>query len=164
MNNNCKYNFIRIAGVTKYSVVDGPGLRYVIFTQGCLHFCNGCHNTVTHSLVDGLDVDIEELFNEINNTRLIKGITISGGEPFLQPDACAALCRLIKTLRKDLDIVVYTGYYYSDLILMAKYNQAISDILSFIDILVDGPYEKSLFDPNLPFRGSSNQNLIYLNN
>lgn len=153
---------LRIAGIVKESVVDGPGLRYVIFTQGCPHHCIGCHNPHTHDPALGYDIAIRELLNSILALKLISGVTFSGGEPFLQAAACAKLAKLIRENNNELNIIAYSGYYYSDLLVMAKKDSAVHEFLQLVDILIDGPYEASKKTYDLPFRGSSNQNIINL--
>lgn len=153
---------LRIAGIVKESVVDGPGLRYVIFTQGCPHKCVRCHNPHTHDSVGGYNIPILELLDSITNAKLISGVTFTGGEPFAQAEACAKLAKSIREKRPDLDIVSYSGYYHHELIAMAEKNLAIKEFLQLIDILIDGPYDVSKNNPKLPFRGSDNQSIIYL--
>jgi anaerobic ribonucleoside-triphosphate reductase activating protein len=153
---------LRIAGVVKESVVDGPGLRYVIFTQGCPHRCVGCHNPDTHDLAGGYETSINELLHSINEIKLIDGIAFSGGEPFIQAAACAELAKLVKQNRPELNIVTYSGYYYNELLDMAATDPAVKELLQLTDILIDGPYDIKQNNPNLPFRGSSNQNIIKL--
>lgn len=154
---------LRIAGLVKESIVDGPGLRYVIFTQGCPHCCVGCHNSHTQDFNGGYETPITEILQSINNIKLISGVTFSGGEPFAQAAACAELAKLIKQNNNALNIIAYTGYYHSELISMATKDPAIKEFLQTIDILIDGPYDETKRDLNLPFRGSSNQNIIDLN-
>jgi anaerobic ribonucleoside-triphosphate reductase activating protein len=153
---------LRIAGIVKESIVDGSGLRYVIFTQGCPHRCVGCHNPQTQDFAGGYEVSVTELLNSINDTKLIDGITFSGGEPFAQASACAELAKLLKQNRSDLNIVAYSGYYHAELLTMATKIPAIKEFLQLTDILIDGPYDATKNDPTLPFRGSSNQNIINL--
>jgi anaerobic ribonucleoside-triphosphate reductase activating protein len=153
---------LRIAGIVKESVVDGSGLRYVIFTQGCPRRCVGCHNPDTQDFAGGYAAPIAKLLDSINATKLINGITFSGGEPFAQAAACAELSKLIKQNRSDLNIIAYSGYYYTELLAMAKKDQAIAWFLQLIDVLIDGPYDATKKDPSLPFRGSSNQSIIEL--
>jgi len=154
---------LRIAGLVKESVVDGPGVRFTIFTQGCAMRCAGCHNPDTHDFAGGYLVGINELFNAIDKGKLITGVTFSGGEPFMQAAACAGLAKLIKQQRPDLNILSYSGYYYVDLLKMAATNPGINEFLQYIDILIEGPYEVSKRDLDLAFRGSRNQNIVYLN-
>ena len=153
---------IRIAGITEESIVDGPGLRMVIFAQGCPHHCAGCHNPDTHDLKAGYTVDTESLFNHIKKTvgrnKLLRGITFSGGEPFLQPGPLAQLARQVKML--GLDIVIYTGFTFEQLAAMALHNNSIGRLLDYTDILVDGLYRESERDLSLAFRGSRNQRLV----
>jgi len=153
---------LRVAGIVKESVVDGPGLRYVIFTQGCPHNCIGCHNTNTHDPQGGYDISLAELLASIKETKLIQGVTFTGGEPFTQAATCAELARLIKHDCPELDILTYTGYYYEDLLALAKKNPGITELLQATDILIDGPFEINKKTFTLPFRGSSNQNIISL--
>jgi anaerobic ribonucleoside-triphosphate reductase activating protein len=151
---------LRIAGVVKESVVDGPGLRYVIFTQGCPHRCVGCHNQQTHDFFGGYEIFIDELWQSIVASKLIRGITFSGGEPFAQAAGCVEIAKLAKS--HGFDVVTYSGYYYDDLLRMAKENMAMDALLRVSDILIDGPFDIKQKDPCLPFRGSKNQNVIYL--
>jgi anaerobic ribonucleoside-triphosphate reductase activating protein len=151
---------IRIAGIVKESVVDGPGLRYVVFVQGCPHRCVGCHNPHTHDFAGGYEITTDELLEAITKQKLISGVTLSGGEPFAQAVACAKLAVAIKAL--GLHVVTYSGYYYADLLVMAKNDPSILALLNASDILIDGPYEEDKKSLDLPFRGSWNQNIIRL--
>jgi anaerobic ribonucleoside-triphosphate reductase activating protein len=151
---------LRIAGVVKESVVDGPGLRYVVFTQGCPHHCNGCHNPETHDFAGGYTVNIDKILTSINEINLSSGLTLSGGEPFAQAAACAELARQVKKL--GLNVLTYTGYYHAQLLQMAEQDSAVADLLAVTDILIDGPFDETQKDLSLEFRGSKNQNIIYL--
>lgn len=151
---------IRLAGTTKESVVDGPGIRYVIFTQGCLLKCPGCHNPETHDTDDGMLVEADEILTDIGACPHIDGVTFSGGEPFLQPEACFYIAEKVRTRYPHLNIVCYSGNTLEQLRMSP--NRAVGDLLSLIDILIDGPYIERLRDLSLPFRGSSNQTIIKL--
>lgn len=144
---------IRISGITPESIVDGEGIRYVIFTQGCPHHCVGCHNPQTHSFDGGKLVLIEDILDDISKRKKwIDGITISGGEPFCQADQCSIIAERAQEL--GLTVWCYTGYLFESL-----YKQG-AELLKHIDVLVDGPFvqdEKSL---ELNFRGSCNQRVI----
>ena len=153
---------LRIAGIEKESVVDGPGLCYVIFTQGCPHRCVGCHNSDTQDFVGGYEITADKLLHSINETKLIDGVTFSGGEPFAQAAACAQLAKLIKQQCPELKIIAYSGYYHNDLLSMVEKNKSVADFLAQVDILIDGPYDVNKKNPNLPFRGSDNQSIIEL--
>lgn len=145
---------IRISGIVEESIVDGPGLRYVIFTQGCPHKCKGCHNPETHNINKGVDKHIEEIIEEIEANPLIMGVTISGGEPFMQKDSVLKLVNRLNDINKN--IYVYTGYLYEDLIKEEKSRE----ILEKIDVLIDGPFMLEQKDLTLKFRGSRNQRVI----
>lgn len=149
---------LRVAGIEKESVVDGPGLRFVIFTQGCPHQCPGCHNPNTHDPNGGEVMDTEELFSQIIKTRLIRGVTFSGGEPFIQAGALALLAGRIKA--EGLDLVTYSGFSFEQLVAMTSRNKAVRQLLAQTDILVDGLYQAAERDLGLAFRGSRNQRLI----
>lgn len=148
---------IRLAGIEEESIVDGPGIRFVIFTQGCPHKCKGCHNPHTHSYKGGMEMDIDEIVERIKKNPLLKGITLSGGEPFEQPEACLELIKEVKKL--NLDVFGYTGYKIEEILK----DQAKKKLLSEIDTLIDGRFiqeEKNLL---LKFRGSENQRIIDVN-
>lgn len=144
---------IRISGITPESFVDGEGIRYVIFTQGCPHHCIGCHNPSTHSFDGGKVVSLDYIFADIaKNRNYIDGITLSGGEPFCQSDQCSIIAEQARKL--GLSIWCYTGYLFEDL-----YGRSDS-LLNHVDILVDGPFELDKRSLELDFRGSSNQRII----
>lgn len=147
---------IRIAGTIGESIVDGPGIRYVVFTQGCPHHCPGCHNPQTHSFDGGTITDTEELISQFKNNPLLKGITISGGEPFCQPLAAAELARAAHECGKD--VMVYTGYTFEQL-LSGNVENAMA-LLEQTDILVDGRFEEAKKSLLLKFKGSSNQRIL----
>ncbi len=136
------------------SIVDGEGVRTVIWTQGCSHNCKGCHNPGTHDFNGGFEVDIEEIINEIKNLEGQEGITFSGGDPLFQAEACSLIAKEAK--ESNLDIWCYTGFKFEDIINIPKFKE----FLKYVDVLVDGKFieeEKSL---NLDFRGSRNQRII----
>lgn len=150
---------LRISGTVDESIVDGQGIRYTIFTQGCPHACEGCHNPHTHDFQSGKDVDIQELFDEICENPLLKGVTFSGGEPFCQPEPLIELAKQIHT--RKLDITTYTGYTLEEL--QNKDNPLIDELLKQTDVLIDGKFIAANRDLTLTFRGSSNQRVIDMN-
>jgi len=154
--NTLQSNKLRIAGIVEESIVDGPGIRLTVFTQGCSHNCPGCHNPQTHDYRGGMEMDIEEIVKMVKANPMLDGITLSGGEPFDQAIACANLARRIKEL--GLSVVVYSGYKYEYLLQKEEYRQ----LLQVADILIDGRFDISKKDLTLPFRGSSNQRIIDL--
>ena len=147
---------ISLSGVTGDSIVDGPGLRLTIFTQGCLHHCPGCHNPQTHDPEGGSWADTEDILAAAAENPLLDGITLSGGDPFLQPVPCLALAEGAHKI--GLNVWTYTGYTWEAL---SEENDADKlALLKETDVLVDGPFllaERSL---ELQFCGSRNQRLI----
>lgn len=150
---------IRLYGTAVDSIVDGPGLRYAVFTQGCPHHCPGCHNADSQAFEGGYDQSIAALVEEIASNRLISGVTLSGGEPMMQSEACLELARRLKDAGYDLWI--YSGFLYEDL-LRGNQGSAAIELLSLCDVLVDGPFVEALHDYGLKWRGSTNQRLVDL--
>lgn len=153
---------IRLAGIVEESIVDGPGIRFVIFTQGCPHHCEGCHNPDTHSFDGGYLENIDNIINKFKRYPYGTGLTISGGEPFVQPNEVLNLILEYKKLYPRKNIMMYTGYLFEELLLST--NCAVQKILKSIDYLVDGKFELSLRDISLVFKGSSNQRIIDVKN
>lgn len=149
---------MRLAGIIRESIVDGPGIRFVIFAQGCPHLCYGCHNPQTHDFEGGFDMNSSQLIAEINKNPLLSGVTFSGGEPFCQAYEFADLAGQIKS--KGLNIITYTGFTFENILEKAKTDNGYMRLLDYTDILVDGPFIESQKDLTLKFRGSSNQRLI----
>ena len=149
---------IRIAGIARDSIVDGEGIRLTVFTQGCPRRCPGCHNPDTHAFEENKLIGVDELFKSIMKPRLGKGVTFSGGEPFCQAAPFAKLGEKLKAT--GIDILIFTGYEYEELIKMAKYNESIMRLIKTADYIVDGKYKEELRDLSLKFRGSSNQRII----
>lgn len=145
-----------INGIVRESIVDGPGLRFVIFVQGCPHHCKGCHNPGTHPFGTGTHMDIREIFRQYQENPLLAGVTFSGGEPFCQAAALAELGSMIK--KAGGDIITYTGFLYEDL--MEEKDPDRMALMSVTDLLIDGPYVEDLRSLELLYRGSTNQRLI----
>lgn len=146
------------APILRDSIVDGEGLRTVIWFQGCPHHCPGCHNPNSHDFNGGYKKLITEVTAEINNLKIQDGITFSGGEPMAQPEALLLIAKNAK--ERGLNIWCYTGYTFEQLIEMSKSNKIYTEVLNFIDVLVDGRFELSKKSMNLKFKGSSNQRTI----
>lgn len=149
---------LRIAGTVNDSIVDGPGIRYTIFTQGCPHHCEGCHNPHTHDFNGGKLADTDKIYRRICENPLLTGVTFSGGEPFCQPEALADLGEKIQ--EHGLNVFCYTGFTFEQLLEMGEKNQSIIQLLSVIDTLVDGKFELDKRSLELKFKGSSNQRII----
>lgn len=144
--------------IQKDSIVDGEGIRAVIWTQGCIHNCPGCHNPETHSFQGGFVVDIEDIKEQINKLEGQDGITFSGGDPMEQAEACLEIAKYAKDL--GFSIWCYTGYTFEDLLKKAFYVKAIREFLENIDVLVDGKFILAEKTYDAVFRGSKNQRLI----
>lgn len=149
---------IRISGIINESIVDGPGIRMVIFAQGCRHNCKGCHNPHTHPMDGGELVEIDKIVEDIRKNPLLDGVTFSGGEPFEQAKAFAALAKRINKL--GLNVMAYSGYTFEQLIDDSKERKERMELLNNIKILVDGPFIQEQKDLLLKFRGSTNQRII----
>lgn len=149
---------VRLAGVIRESVVDGPGWRFVIFAQGCPHNCEGCHNPETHDFEGGYVSDTDRILAEVAKNPLLSGVTLSGGDPFVQAEEFYHIAKGAHEM--GLNVVAYTGWTVEQLIAGAEKREGWKKLLSETDILVDGKFilaEKSL---NVKFRGSRNQRVI----
>lgn len=151
-------NKVRIAGIIPESIVDGPGIRMTIFTQGCIHHCKGCHNPETHPLNGGKFVNIYDILDDIKSNPLLDGVTFSGGEPFLQSKELSLLGKEIKAL--GLDIITYTGYTFEEIVTGIDKHKYWKELLNITDILIDGKYKEDSRSLLLKFRGSKNQRII----
>ena len=147
---------MRIANTVSDSIVDGPGLRFTVFTQGCPHRCPGCHNPDTHDPAGGHEAAVEELAEQMASNPLTDGLTLSGGEPFRQAAECARLAAIAR--ERGLNVWVYTGYTYERL-LSGEVPDAMA-LLAQADVLVDGPFVEAEKSYAALFRGSTNQRLI----
>lgn len=157
-DNQTDDNTLNLAGIIKESIVDGPGIRMTIFTQGCPHHCEGCHNPETWDFNKGKKGNVEKIFQLAKKDPLLQGLTFSGGEPFCQPKPLTKLAKLCHN--NDLNIFCYTGYTFEKIISSFDTHPEWEDFLNQIDYLVDGPFilkERSLM---LHFRGSKNQRIL----
>lgn len=145
---------LRIAGTIGESIVDGPGIRYVLFTQGCPHGCVGCHNPQTHDFAGGKEVTVDTLLADITKNPFVKAVTLSGGEPFCQPAALAKLAAPLK--EKGYHLMCYTGYTFEQLL----QKEDARPLLEQLDLLVDGPFVLDRKNIELKFRGSDNQRVL----
>lgn len=149
---------LRLAGVIRESIVDGPGIRMVVFAQGCPNHCKGCHNPETHDPAGGYDSTVGNLLREAKKNPLLKGLTLSGGDPFFQANGFAKLARAAH--EAGYNIITYTGYTFEELLDGFEAHEGWEALLRETDILVDGKFvleERSL---SLQFRGSKNQRVI----
>lgn len=147
---------IRIAGTVNDSIVDGPGLRFTVFTQGCPHGCPGCHNPETHDPTGGREEDTEALIEKMGKNPLLSGLTLSGGDPMLQPEACLELAKAAH--QKGLNVWLYSGYTWEEL--TEENDPARMALLGETDVMVDGRFMLEQRSLELDYRGSRNQRLI----
>ena len=143
-----------ILNIVHDTIVDGPGFRTSIYAAGCPHACKGCHNPQSWDRQNGHLVSIDELMDEIKKSP-IANVTFSGGEPFMQAEGFISLAKRIRQ-ETNKTIWCYTGFQYEKLLL----NPVFSELLSHVDVLVDGRYMEELRDTSLRFRGSKNQRII----
>ena len=162
-NEDLKKDFsLRLLRTFKETIVDGVGLRYSIYFSGCSHACPGCHNEYSWNPNNGTELTYEilnEIANEINQNELLDGITISGGDPLFNPKDMLKVLKFLKEKTKK-NIWMYTGYTLEEI----KKDDLRKKCLKYVDVLVDGRFIKELYDPNIKFRGSSNQRIIDLKN
>ena len=147
---------LKIAGVETESIVDGTGIRFVVFTQGCPHHCEGCHNPETHDPKGGHYVDTEFICKLLRQSPIVKGITFSGGEPFLQPEPCRRIARVAHMYGKD--VWAYSGWTLEEL----QAKPEVRGFLEEVDVLVDGKFILAERTLEQAFKGSKNQRIIRL--
>ena len=152
---------IRLFGVANDSIVDGPGLRYSIYTQGCPHHCAGCHNPESWSFDGGEVTTVGALIDDIQKNKLIHDVTISGGDPFAQAKPVSILVQELK--KRDFSVWIFSGWTFGELQKKSEAEKAISEILKNVDVLVDGRFEECLKSLDLKWKGSSNQRVIDMN-
>lgn len=152
---------IRLAGIAYESLVNGPGIRRVLFSQGCKHNCKNCFNPSTHCFHGGKLMDMDEIIKDIKENPLLKGVTFSGGDPLEQAEHFAYIAKELK--KYDINIWCYTGYTYEYIITHIDERKDWKDLLHNIDVLVDGKFEEERKNPSLKYRGSSNQRIIDVN-
>lgn len=147
-------NNIYIKDIILQTMADGPGLRTSIYCTGCYHKCKGCHNPQTWDMLSGECMSVDEIFDIIKNDIWSEGVTFTGGDPMYQVEAFTELAKRIKE-ETDKDIWLYTGYTMSKILNEPRLSQ----ILRYVDYVVDGPFVEDLRDIDLKFRGSSNQTI-----
>ena len=146
--------FLRVAGVIEESIVDGPGIRFVLFLQGCRLHCPGCQNPQTWDFDGGTLVPVSEVLGRIKANPLVRGVTFSGGEPFEQAAAVLPLAEELKA--QGYHLMAFTGYTLEQLVQKPECRA----FLEKLDLLVDGPYIEAQKSLDLRFRGSKNQRIL----
>lgn len=149
---------LRVLDILFETMMDGPGLRTSIYFAGCKHHCKGCHNPQSWDMNGGYSMPINHILTLIKEDEFAN-VTFSGGDPFYQVDAVTELAKRIKA-ETNKTIWCYTGFTIEEI----REDPNLSKLLPYIDVLVDGPYVEALRNTDLPFRGSENQRIIYINN
>lgn len=149
---------IRLAGIAYESLVNGPGMRRVFFSQGCKHNCIGCFNPDTHSFTGGEEKDMDELIQDVLENPILRGVTFSGGDPFERAEEFSYMAKKFKS--NNLSIWSFTGYTIEYILEQIDKRKGFRELLENLDVLIDGKFEKMLSREGLKFRGSSNQRII----
>lgn len=149
---------LRISDTIQDSIVDGPGFRFVVFTQGCLRHCPDCHNPQTWDPAGGKEVTVDSLYKTLSANPLTDGLTLSGGEPYLQAAACAELAERAKS--GGFNVWCYSGYTYEEILAIGETDPGFKALLSSTDVLIDGMFIKEEKSLTLKWRGSTNQRVI----
>ena len=146
---------LELSGIVSDSIVDGPGIRTTVFSQGCPHHCEGCHNPETWEFGCGTPISEEAVLQIVTSNPLCRGVTFSGGEPFAQAEGFAKLGKLLK--ERGYEVASYSGYTFEQLLNGTKAQR---QLLETIDILIDGPYLQQERSLEISFRGSRNQRIL----
>ena len=146
---------LNLSGIISDSIVDGPGIRTTVFSQGCPHHCPGCHNPETWDFGCGTDISPEAIVSIVKSNPLCRGVTFSGGEPFAQAAGFAKLADLLK--EQGYEVASYSGYTFEELL---EGSEDQKKLLESIDILIDGPFLQAHKSLEIAFRGSSNQRIL----
>jgi len=149
---------MRVAGLIQDSIVDGPGLRYAVFTQGCSLYCAGCHNPDSWDVDGGFEISVDDIIKEMLSNPLTDGLSLSGGEPFQQAADCASLAAAAR--ENGLNVWVFTGKTYEELQEEAKYVSDVFKLLTLTDVLVDGRFILAERTLSIKWCGSKNQRVI----
>ena len=146
---------LNLSGIVSDSIVDGPGIRVCIFSQGCPHHCPGCHNRETWEFGCGTPMEEERLLEIVKTNPLCRGVTFSGGEPFAQAAGFAKLARLLK--EQGYEVASYSGFTFEELL---RGTPAQRELLENIDVLIDGRFVQAEKSLEIAFRGSRNQRIL----
>ena len=149
---------MKISGLLQDSIVDGPGLRFVVYTQGCEFACKNCHNPATWDINKGEEISTDEIIKQMLKNPLTDGLSISGGEPLMQAEECVKLAEAAKEI--GLNVWLFTGYNFNELIELKSKKPKVNKLLQLTDVLVDGRYIDSERSLSLKWRGSRNQRVL----
>ena len=148
---------LNLSGIVSESIVDGPGIRMTLFTQGCPHHCKGCHNPETWAFEQRHPGDVDKILAVALKNPILQGLTFSGGEPFCQAEACAYMA---ERLKGDYHLLCFTGYTFEQLLEMGEKDKDIMRFLELLDVIIDGRFELEKRSLELRFKGSTNQRTI----
>lgn len=151
-------NTIRLSGIAYESLVNGPGMRRVFFSQGCNHKCSGCFNEDTHDFSGGEDRDMDDLIKDVLENPILKGVTFSGGDPLERAEEFAYMAKAFK--KSGLNVWSYTGYTFEYILKNMNERKGWKDLLENLDVLVDGRFDETKTKDGLKYRGSTNQRII----
>lgn len=146
---------LNLSGIVEDSIVDGPGIRTTIFSQGCPHHCPGCHNPETWEFGCGTQMEEKDILTIVQSNPLCKGVTFSGGEPFSQAESFTKLAKMLKA--DGYEVASYSGFTFEQLLYGTKEQQ---ELLKNIDVLIDGPFISAQKSLTISFRGSKNQRIL----
>lgn len=149
---------IRLSGIAYESLVNGPGMRRVFFSQGCNHKCSGCFNEDTHDFSGGEDRDMDELIKDVLENPILKGVTFSGGDPFERAEEFAYMAKAFR--KAGLNVWSYTGYTFEYILENMNKRLGWKELLDNLDVLVDGKFDETKMEDGLKYRGSTNQRII----
>ena len=149
---------VKIAGIEKESIVDGPGFRMTVFFQGCPHRCPGCHNPQTQGDNGGEFMETNTILSFLKTNPMLSGITLSGGEPLFQPQPASEIAKAVTAMGKN--VIVYTGHTWEEVQEMMQKDPHVTELIENTFLLIDGRFIESLRSLNLSFRGSANQRII----
>lgn len=149
---------IRLAGIAYESLVNGPGMRRVFFSQGCRHNCKGCFNPDTHDFQGGEERDMDELIKDVLDNPILKGVTFSGGDPLERAEEFSYMAKKFK--ENGLSVWSFTGYTFEYILDHLDDRKGWREFINNIDVLIDGKFDENKMEGGIKFRGSSNQRII----
>lgn len=149
---------IRLAGIAYESLVNGPGIRRVFFSQGCRHNCKGCFNPDTHDFQGGEERDMDELIKDVLDNPILKGVTFSGGDPLERAEEFSYMAKKFK--ENGLSVWSFTGYTFEYILDHLDDRKGWREFINNIDVLIDGKFDENKMEDGIKFRGSSNQRII----
>ena len=145
----------RVLDIIRGTTVDGPGFRTSVYLAGCSHRCPGCHNPESWDFNGGIEMDVDDILSVVREEDF--DVTLTGGDPMYRPELVSCLAAGVKAMGHTT--WVYTGFTWEEIQASPVLLAALADV----EAVVEGPYVAALRDPDLLFRGSSNQRIIYLN-